>query len=189
MGNASETDAVELVRKYRIFGDFLICSFAPPDFRSAGRGRQAEGLRAPGLPCNARASPGRREGAARALPSPGGVCAGRDGVRRQSGPGTALAANPDVLLPRPLPAAHFAASPGLPLPVAPVLLPVGCIGYWPSETAQCLKKTSNSTDGNSRSIPGQGTCTLLTRNRPSTPKFSGNWSIYYRDFNSKLCTL
>ena len=76
--------------------------------------------------------------------------------------------------PRPLPAAHFAGSIGLPLPLAPVLLPVGFIGDWPPGAAQCLKKTFISTDGNSRSIPGQGTCTLLTRSRPSTPKFSGN---------------
>ncbi len=84
-------------------------------------------------------------------------CCGGESGRRASGP-------------------HSAASLGLALPLAPVLLPVGFIGDWPSGAAQCLKKTFMSTDGNSRSIPGQGTSTLLTGNRPSTPKFSGIWS-------------
>ena len=157
----------------------MISSFyaTPPDFRSCrpwSRGREPA---PPGLPCKARVRGVRALRPRCVQEKPGAVWAGRDGVRWQSAPATAAAANPDVVLPaRPQPAAHCAASLGVPLPPAPVLLPVGFIGDWPHGAAQCLKKTSISTDGNSRSIPEQGACTLLTRSRPSTPKFSGNWS-------------
>jgi hypothetical protein len=141
------------------------------------KNREGGSLRPRGLPCEARVRGVRPLRPPCVQEKPGGVWAGRDGVRWQSAPGAAAAANPDVVLPaRPLPAAHFAASLGVALPPAPVLLPVGFIGDWPHGAAQCLKKTSISTDGNSRSIPEQGACTLLTRSRPSTPKFSGNWS-------------
>ena len=52
--NVWKTDAVELDPKYRIFGEPPICTAKPPDFRSAGRGREGGSLRPRGLPCEAR---------------------------------------------------------------------------------------------------------------------------------------
>ena len=48
MGSVSETDAVELDPKYRIFGEPPICTAKPPDFRSAGRGREGGSPAPPG---------------------------------------------------------------------------------------------------------------------------------------------